>query len=195
VGFSSGVLLAAGASRRFGSTKLLHPFRGEPMVLAQIRAFLGAGLDEVVVVAGAAAREIASAVAPWSVRVVENRGWDAGMFSSVRCGLAALDPLCEVCLLSPADLPFLTSGSVRRVLEGALSDGGVVVPTSGGRRGHPLALPATVVREVLSWPASSRLDLALDGRFPVRHLEGFPAHVLHDVDTPDQLAAPPGEAP
>ena len=78
----SGILLAGGASRRFGGAKLLHPYRGEPMVLSAARAFLDAGLDEVLLVVGAHAA-VADAVAGTGVRVVVNARWESGMCSSL----------------------------------------------------------------------------------------------------------------
>ncbi len=195
VSFASGVLLAGGASRRFGAVKLLHPFRGEPMVLAVVRAFLASGLDEVLLVVGAHGA-VADAVAGTGVRTVVNPGWESGMFSSVLAGLASLDPRSQLALLSPADLPLLTAGAVGRVLAGARGDGdrSVTLPVSDGRRGHPVALPAPIVREVLSWPVTARLDQVLDGRFPVRCLPGFGPEVFRDVDVPAQLPADAAKA-
>ena len=190
VAYASGILLAGGASRRFGAVKLLHPFRGEPMVLSAIRAFLAAGLDEVLLVVGAHSA-VGLAAAGTGVRTVANPDWESGMFSSVRAGLLALDPRSRLVLLSPADLPLLTKETVARVVEGArgADEHGVTVPVSGRRRGHPIALPASIAREVLAWPPTARLDLALDGRFAVRTLNGFGPEILHDVDTPSDVPA------
>ena len=186
--FASGVLLAGGASRRFGAIKLLHPLRGEPMVLSAVRAFLAAGLDEVLLVVGAHGA-VGEAVAGTGVRRIVNPDWESGMFSSVRAGLAAIDARSRLVLVSPAVLPLLTGDAVGKVLAGAWQAGDrcVTVPTSGGRRGHPVALPAAIVEEVLAWPLAARLDQVLDGRFPLRALAGFGAEVLRDVDTPSQL--------
>lgn len=188
VSFASGVLLAGGASQRFGAVKLLHPFRGEPMVLSAIRAFLAAGLDEVLLVVGAHGA-VGDAVVGTGVRMVVNPDWESGMFSSVRAGLSSIDARSRLVLLSPADLPLLTGHAVGRVLDGArqAGDRSVTVPTSGGRRGHPVALPAAVVEEVLGWPITTRLDQVLDGRFAVRSLPGFGPEVLRDVDSPSQV--------
>jgi CTP:molybdopterin cytidylyltransferase MocA len=192
--FASGVLLAAGASRRFGSVKLLHPFRGEAMILSAVRAFMAAGLDEVVVVVGAHGA-VEDAVAGTGVRVVANPDWASGMFSSVRTGLSSVDARSRLALVSPADLPLLTGAIVGRVLEAAREEGDrcVTVPASGGRRGHPVAFPAPVVEAILSWPPGARLDDALDGRFPVRTLPGFGPEVLRDVDSPADVPAEAGK--
>lgn len=190
--FVSGVLLAGGASRRFGAVKLLHPFRGEPMVLAAVRAFLAAGLDEVLLVVGAHGA-IGDAVKGTGVHTVVNPDWESGMFSSVRTGLSSIDARSRLVLLSPADVPLLTGGVVGEIAAEALRAGDrcVTVPTSGGRRGHPVALPAAIVEEVLTWPSTARLDQVLDGRFAVHSLSGFGPEVLLDVDSRSQMPAEP----
>ena len=187
--FSSGLLLAAGASRRFGAAKLLEPIGGEPLVHVVARAFVEAGLDEIVVVLGARAENLLPALGDLPVRTIVNACWEQGMFSSIQAGLRILDPRSQRVAISPADLPLLLAGTVRRVVEAAAGGDGetIVVPSSGGRRGHPIVLPAARVRVVLAWPASSRLDAVLQAPFTVRHLEGFGAEVLHDVDVPSDL--------
>ena len=46
------IVLAAGASRRFGSQKLLAPLHGKPIVRWAVENVLAARLDEVMVVVG-----------------------------------------------------------------------------------------------------------------------------------------------
>ncbi len=189
--FTSGILVAAGPSHRFGSPKLLRPYRGEPLILASVRAFVGAGLDEVIVVLGAHAAELRAALAAEPARSVVNHAWEDGMFSSVRAGLLAVDPRTERVAISPADLPLLTPAVVLRVIEGSreADPDTVTVPSATGRRGHPVILPANVFNTVAAWPVRGRLDQLFDGRFRIRHLDGFGPEVLRDVDTPADLKA------
>ncbi len=116
------------------------------------------------------------------------------MFSSVKAGLAATDPRSTHVALSPADLPFLSKKSLRTVLSAAASlDAGgssLVVPTHGGRRGHPLLISAALRTRVLSWPDSARLNqLFEEPDVTVHYLEGFDESILRDVDTPSDLLA------
>ncbi len=184
----SGVVLAAGASTRFGSPKMLAPVPpdGRPMLAHVIDTWRGAGFAEIVVVLGSGPREIrkkteedllrmkksgsragahddhlgAGDVAP--VRFIENADWESGMFSSVRAGLAAIRPESTHAALSPADLPFLRRSSLRTVLSATdlpeADSRTLLVPVCGLRRGHPLVIPAFLVARVLSWPAGARLN-------------------------------------
>ena len=116
------------------------------------------------------------------------------MFSSVKAGLAATVADSTHVAISPADLPFLSKKSLRRVLSAAaaLDAGGssLVVPTHGGRRGHPLLIPAALRSRLLSWPDSARLNQLFDEPdVTVQCLEGFDETILRDVDTPSDLLA------
>jgi CTP:molybdopterin cytidylyltransferase MocA len=122
------VVLAAGASTRFGSPKqrLLLPY-----VLERLR---DAPVDEVVVVSGAYSLDV-------DARVVECPEWERGPGASLRCGLEALAPDVEAAVVVLADGPHLASQAVGRVL-GAWRELGaeVVAASDGGRRGHPVVL-------------------------------------------------------
>jgi len=59
----AGVVLAAGISQRFGSSKALLTFRGEAFVHHAARQACEAGLSEVVLVLGHLAREVSPSLA------------------------------------------------------------------------------------------------------------------------------------
>ena len=114
------------------------------------------------------------------------------MFSSVQCGLAATAADSTHVAISPGDLPFLSESSLRTVLSAAASldaaGTSLAVPAHGGRRGHPLLIPAALRPRLLSWPDSARLNqLFEEPDVTVRSLEGFDETILRDVDTPGDL--------
>jgi CTP:molybdopterin cytidylyltransferase MocA len=214
----SAVLLAAGASTRFGSPKMLAPVppAGRPMLAHVIETWRLAGFAEIVVVLGCQAAEIqekseegflrveesggsggtreSGHAAGCAVRFVENANWESGMFSSVRAGLSAIRPESTHVALSPADLPFLRRSSLQIVLSATnlpeADSRTLLVPVCGLRRGHPLLIPAFLVARVLSWPADDRLNrLFAEPDVKVLHLEGFDETVLLDVDRPADLVA------
>jgi CTP:molybdopterin cytidylyltransferase MocA len=120
------VVLAAGASTRFGSPKqriLLEP------VLERVRA---SSVDDVVVVLGAHAVET-------HARTVECPEWALGPGASLRCGLAALPGETEAAVVVLADGPELSPGSIDRVIAAWRdSETEVVAATYGGVRSHPV---------------------------------------------------------
>ncbi|MBA3293424.1 MAG: NTP transferase domain-containing protein [Geodermatophilaceae bacterium] len=87
----AGLVLAAGAGRRYGMPKALVSYEGGLLVERAYR--LVADVCEVVIVVlGAAADEVRSRADLGDAQVVINRDWDTGMGSSLRTGLAALGP-------------------------------------------------------------------------------------------------------
>ena len=122
------VVLAAGASTRFGSPKqrlLLEP------VLERVRA---SGVDEVIVVLGA---HPVSATA----RTVRCPDWSRGPGASLRCGLSALGQEVEAAVVVLGDGPDLAPAAIDRVVDAWRGGAGQVVAASyGGVRGHPLLL-------------------------------------------------------
>ena len=121
------VVLAAGASTRFGSPKqrlLLAP------VLERVRA--ARSLGDIVVVLGAHDVET-------DARTVRCPDWERGPGASLRCGLAALGDDADAAIVVLADGPELAPAAIDRVA--ARWNGEPVLAASyGGVRGHPVLI-------------------------------------------------------
>lgn len=115
------VVLAAGASRRFGSPKLLAALDGRPLLQHTLDAVAAAGLDDVVVVLGEAARDVERALHWRAERRVGNPRPQDGLSSSLRIGLdaAAEDPSAQAVLVVLGDQPSLRPDVVAAVLAAA----------------------------------------------------------------------------
>jgi len=160
------VVLAAGASTRFGSPKqalLLEP------VLERVRE---SSVDDVVVVLGAHAVET-------STRTVACPNWELGPGASLRCGLAALPDEAEAAVAVLADGPDLAPAAIDRVIEAWWAERApVVAATYGGIRLHPVLLDRQ------AWPlVPDEGARALDAVLVACDDLGPPG----DVDTTDEL--------
>jgi CTP:molybdopterin cytidylyltransferase MocA len=139
------LVLAAGASRRFGSPKALARLDGRPVLQHVIDAALDLGLAGTMVVLGDAAEAI-DAVVDWrTASRVRNRHPDAGLSSSVRVGLDAVReqfPGTEAVIVMLGDQPFVRPAVVRALLDAPLAPGrSVVAPRyAGGGGPNPLLL-------------------------------------------------------
>src|SRR5687768_10595106 len=130
------VVLAAGASTRFGSPKQ-RILLGE--VLQRVRA---SGVEGIVVVLGAHELEVDETV----VRCPE---WERGPGASLRCGLAALPMEAEAAVVVLADGPDLAPAAIDRLVAAWRSGGGdVLAATYGGERSHPVLLARSVWGEI-----------------------------------------------
>jgi CTP:molybdopterin cytidylyltransferase MocA len=129
----SAVVLAAGASTRFGSPKqaiLLEP------VLERVRDSVA--IADIVVVLGAHKVET-------TTRSVLCPEWELGPGASLRCGLAALGEDVEAAVVVLGDGPTLDPRAVDRVVAAWRESGAErVAATYGGVRLHPLLLVRSV---------------------------------------------------
>jgi CTP:molybdopterin cytidylyltransferase MocA len=130
------VVLAAGASTRFGSAKqriLLEP------VLERVRA---SAIDHVLVVLGA--HEVET-----TAETVRCPDWARGPGASLRCGLDALPVDVEAAVVVLSDGPDLAPAAVDRVVDTWRRTGSAVVAaTYEGKRGHPVLLARDAWRRV-----------------------------------------------
>jgi CTP:molybdopterin cytidylyltransferase MocA len=142
-----GVVLAAGAGRRAGGPKALRiDADGTSWLLRSIAALRNGGCDAMIVVLGceaARARELIASsefAADPVVTVVDAPDWQLGMGSSLRSGLLAAQPQpWRAVLVHLVDLPDVTTGVVRRVIEQAPpGTASLARATYEGRPGHPV---------------------------------------------------------
>jgi nicotine blue oxidoreductase len=135
----AGLLLAAGAGRRFGRPKALVDVDGEPMMLRALRTLAAGGCAPVRVVLGAQAED-ARALLPDPSIAVYAEDWATGMGASLRTGLEAVRDLgTEAVLVHLVDLPWVGPEVLSRLCELASPD---VVARAGydGEPGHPVLL-------------------------------------------------------
>jgi molybdenum cofactor cytidylyltransferase len=180
------LVLAAGRSQRMGTQKLLLSVSGQPMLARIVDQVLTSPIDRVFVVTGADRHRLAAALAGRPVTFVVNADEQGEMLSSVRCGLAALPPECTAALIVLGDLPGLTADVVARLLQAFQTAGrGIVVPTSNGRRGHPLLVSLRYCDEILTcYEAVGLRGLLQAHPEEVHEVEVGTARILEDVDTP-----------
>lgn len=117
------VVLAAGASSRFGSQKLLAPLRGRPVLQHVLDALAVAGLADVAVVLGTDADTVERAIRWRAERRTVNPRPQDGLSSSLRVGLdaAAEDPAADAALIALGDQPTLRPDVVRAVIDAAVT--------------------------------------------------------------------------
>jgi molybdenum cofactor cytidylyltransferase len=109
------IVLAAGASRRFGSPKQLIRFEGQPLIQRVIAGATELSGAAVSVVLGAYAAEIAATLPACSASIIVNRDWQEGIASSIRAAVARLPGACDGALLLLADQPLVGSHSLNRL--------------------------------------------------------------------------------
>jgi molybdenum cofactor cytidylyltransferase len=138
-----GVLLAAGAGRRYGKPKVLV----DGWLDIAVAALRDGGCADVVLVLGAA--EVAP---PPSVTAITARCWHEGLSASVRAGLVQAGCMdADYAVLHVIDTPDVGAAVVSRVLGRAMSsESGLARAYFGGRPGHPVVIARRYWPEVLT---------------------------------------------
>lgn len=139
--FLTGLVLAAGSSKRLAQPKQLLPYRGTTLlgwVVAQAEA--SPALDEVLVILGHASDSILASVTLGRARPVLNPEFGEGCAASYRTGLAAADPRTEGVMILLSDQPGVDAEAIGRVAAAwrTSSDGRIVIASYQGVSGHPL---------------------------------------------------------
>lgn len=183
-----GVVLAAGRSRRAGAFKPALAVRGRTLVVHAAGSLL-AHCRRVVVVTGHEAAQVNALVAGLAqVDTAPNPDPDGDMFSSARVGLAAVAADAAGVFVLPVDCPFVEPAVLDAMVAAFAAAGGgrAVVPTHGGRGGHPVLLPPAVRALAAAATAGATLRDLVAACDPIR-LPVDSAAVLTDLDTPADL--------
>ncbi|MBU3749501.1 MAG: nucleotidyltransferase family protein [Mycobacterium sp.] len=181
-----GVLLAAGAGKRFGADKLAAELHGETLLQRAAAGMLDAGLDPVIaVVAPGAARPVPDRV----TAVVNERAGD-GIAGSVAAGLNALHttPGVVAAVVAPADQPWCGAAVYRRLVAAHQRTGrAVIVATFSGALRNPVLLAREHWRLSEGLTGDVGLSAVVRTLSPLR-VECADIGSVADVDTPADLA-------
>ena len=184
------ILLAAGESSRMGQLKALLPWRGQPLLRHQVAALREGGADRVVVVLGHRASELSPSLEGLEgVDWVLNPDYLQGKTTSIKVGLSVVDrEAADEILLLNVDQPRSAADIAHILRTHRAGDCSVTIPTCGGKGGHPIALSAGLLDELLVIDEESQGVKAVVQRRP-GSVNRFPLEnpeILLDLNTPEQ---------
>jgi molybdenum cofactor cytidylyltransferase len=185
----TGLLLAAGAGRRFGGSKLLAPLNGLPLLVHACRSL--ASCDRIVAVVRDGDEETHRLLQQDGVRMVINRSPDHGMGRSIAVGVAASGDSGGWCIL-PADMPFIQPRTTRVIVEALRNGAALAAPYHQGQRGHPVGFGRAFKEDLLQLHGElgARVIVEKNGERLLR-LELDDPGILMDVDRPEDLSVRP----
>ncbi|MCW3007795.1 MAG: molybdenum cofactor biosynthesis protein [Solirubrobacterales bacterium] len=134
----TGLVLAAGGSRRLGQPKQLLPYGDATLLGHTLDTARDCAFDQLLCVLGGGADAVRSAVDLSGVEIVENLEFGTGCSSSIATALAAVEPRTDVLVLLLGDQPGVAAATVAALLAGR-GEAPLAACRYEDGRGHPLA--------------------------------------------------------
>lgn len=182
-----GILLAAGASTRFGSDKLLHPLAGgTPLALAAL-ANLRAALPQVIAVVRPGASRLGQLLREAGATVILCAKAEEGMGASLAAAVAASGNVAGW-VIALADMPYIRPETVGKIAASLAAGADIAAPAYRGERGHPVGLSARFRAQLLGLRGDAGARSVLkDNASLVKLIEVDDPGVCRDIDTPADL--------
>jgi molybdenum cofactor cytidylyltransferase len=187
--FVTGLVLAAGGSRRLGVPKQMLPYGSGTLLDHALETARESGFDQLIVTLGASSDEVRRRVDLAGAAVVENPDYGEGCSSSIAAGLGAVDPRSEVLVLMLADQPGVTAATVRALIAGRGEGTTLAVCRYDDGRGHPLAFGRSLFGELRELRGDKAVWKLLDSRADEVVEVRVPGPIPPDVDTRDDYEA------
>ncbi|MEP7185135.1 MAG: nucleotidyltransferase family protein [Rhodanobacter sp.] len=182
------VLLAAGASRRYGAPKQLVLVHGEPMVRRVARIALGAGVP-VIVVVGSQADLVVGSLKGLPIQIVLCEDWSGGMGNSLAAGARAVQQRflqTSGLMLCLADQPLVDTAMLTLLLQRHQQVPQKILASEYQEAfGPPIVFPRDCIAELTQWSGEDGARALLQRES--HRVERCPTDTAIDVDTPEAL--------
>lgn len=181
-----GLIAAAGLSSRMEEFKPFMKLNGFPMIQMTVQSLRNAGIQDITVVTGHRAEELARILEPLKVHLVENPAYgETDMLASIQLGLAAVCRTeTDAVFFLPGDLPLVSPASMKQIkdrLFGLPEGTQALIPVTGEKTSHPPVLLPGGCRIVQEY----RGEGGLKGSFSLmqaEYMELADAGALADAD-------------
>lgn len=179
------VVLAAGSSTRMGRNKLLLELGGETLVRRAVRAALGGGVDEVVVVLGHQEPEVRAELLGLPCTFVLNPDHAEGAGTSVRTGVRQVAADTDAIVVMLADMPFVTAEMVRTLAERYRDTRPPLVASHyGDAQAPPTLYDRALFEELLQIPGERCAKQVVRRHESEAVVVAWPESALRDIDVP-----------
>ncbi|HEY7165596.1 MAG TPA: nucleotidyltransferase family protein [Candidatus Binatia bacterium] len=187
------IILSAGESSRMGRPKALLPVDGVRFIEKIVTTLRSTRVGDIIVVLGHNAEEMREKIADLSVTIVINPDYRQGQLSSLIAALRNLQAApargrIDGVLVHLVDHPFIDRELVDRMIEKFFETGkSIVVPTYGGRRGHPVIFSRSLFPEILAAPLNQGAKAVVSAhRDDTLEIPTSYEGVTIDIDTPEE---------
>lgn len=192
----AGFIPAAGLSSRMGSPKALLRIEGVPFLSRAVRSLRAGGCAPIIVSVREAGDDIGILALAEADRVVVPEDPEEGPIAGLRAALPHAGQGEGGIVVLPVDHPLVSPETVRAIVAASTEAGAsIVLPTHGGRPGHPVFFGPAVFPELMDpelTTEGARSVVRRDsGR--VRAVEVEDPGIHADLDTPADLLRQTGK--
>lgn len=181
------LVLAAGASRRFGSAKALAAWDGGTLLSRALQTAEETSGHSTLVVTGGYHDQVLTELKADTVFSF-NDSWEDGMGSSIAEGVAAIlrhDSAAKFIVVLPVDQPFADSIHLKTLITEAQKTGRCVLTEGNGFMGPPAVIPQKYFAKAMNLRGDQGLKKVLSSSEVVA-VQNFTA--AQDFDSPEELA-------
>ena len=132
-----------------GLPKQLLQHRGKSLLRLSAETALATLPSEVVAVLGSEADRMKHELDDLPVRLVTNQGWQEGIASSIRAGIAEIPVTVEASLMLLCDQPFVTSDLLLRLITACTDEKPIAATEYGQTYGVPACFKRSLFAELL----------------------------------------------
>ncbi len=180
----SAILLAAGMSQRMGKVKQLLPIAGNPAILHCLETIITSGIEDIVVVLNARAKEIKEIIGHLPVTIALNNDQKSEMAESVRIALHRVRSGPSGILVCLSDHPLISSNTLKTLIAWHEKEPDkIIIPVYQNRKGHPGLFPKHCADEIFDGGTLREIVSKDHGR--VRFVEVHDEGIILDMDTPE----------
>ena len=180
------IVLAAGFSSRFGSSKLLaHLSNGKSIFQQTVERIAEVFPDRLVVTRPEMAAQLQSLAQGTSILSFEHA--EQGMGATLAFAAQQIGDW-DGCLVCLGDMPFIETSTYRRIADNITADS-IVTPTFNSKMGNPAAFGKNFFTDLGALTGDSG-GRKLTSIYPqaVRELQVSDPGILQDIDTQEELA-------
>jgi len=179
----TGLLMAAGGSKRLQSPKQLLTWQSDYLINYIIKIATASKIHQLKVILGSQAENIRKVITSQSIGILINPEWESGLSSSIRTGITCLDESVDAALIMLVDQPYISVELLNRMIDSFIeTKTEIVAPKVGRQQMTPVLFSKMLFPELLLLSGDKGAKELLK-KYPVEWVDWKDRKLLIDIDS------------